>query len=193
MTEEVKETGDYPFKSWDTFFTAFTELLNTEYAGETYPKYVKYLDNHTNYDIIKSMYKKYNLDANEGISSYIYTLCHEGTRYADNFYNSDVIDFFLNQGADFPTSILFENNKEKFDEDVQEECYTYDIRASILDDFGEDLKLDVSKYTNWEKIEAESIEDQEIEDDEDSEMYDLHRFKHLKYLSSYLQEFKKSS
>jgi hypothetical protein len=192
MTElDLKETGDYPFKSWSTFFSAFIEGLNTEDFDKSYPKYYKILDKYNNYSIIKTMITKYNLDPNEGLDEYIHALCYDGTRYADDGLDFRIIKFFIEKGAEFPTDLLFDTEPDMFDYDVDEEFSSYDIRARILDNLGKELKLDVSRYADWKNIEAKSIDEQEIstEELEDEEFMKNIRMQHLKSISEYLQNF----
>lgn len=187
---DMKESGDYPFKSWVTFFAAFNELLISEDFGEEYPKYNKILNKYCNYTLIKNMMKNYNCDPNEGLYLYIHSLCYDGTRYARDGYDSSIIDLFMRKGAEFPTSLLFDSEPDFFGYDIDEEFNSYDIRAMILDDFGEKLKLDVSKYANWKSIEAKDIGTVEISEEEadDEDFMNTVRMQHLKYLSKYLQE-----
>jgi len=186
MTEAIK---DYPFKSWITFFTAFTELLNGEDIEENYPKYSKILNKYSNFEIMYKIFTKYNLDANEGLYKYIESLCYEGVRYSLEYYDYKIIEFFLKKGSEFPTGLLFDSEPELFENDIREECINYEIRAKILDDFGEELKIDVSSYANWKNIEDEHIDDQEVDEEQldDYEYINKIRFKHLKFLSEYLQ------
>jgi hypothetical protein len=95
----------------------------------------------------------------------------------------------MKKGATFPTHLLFDSESEDFD--VDEEFYSYDIRGTILDNFGEKLKLDVSEYADWKNIEAKNFEEQEIsnEDLNDDDFMEIVRMEHLKYLSEYLQNF----
>jgi len=189
MTEEIEETGDYPFKSWNTFFTAFNESLNTEFLEENYPKYQKILDKYTDYYIIRKMFDKYKLDANDGLYNYIYCLCHTGTRYATDIYDGNVINFFIKKGATFPTDLLFDRKEDC--NDIEEECYSYDIRAYIIDSAIKNLKIDISEYTNWQDVETLSFDEQDINMEQsktDEDYYDLIRFRHLKSLSEYLQK-----
>jgi hypothetical protein len=189
MTEAIT---DYPFKCWTTFFMAFTELLNTEDIEdieENYPKYIKILRKYNNSQIIYKIFTKYNLDANEGLYKYIEALCYEGVRYSLDYYDYNIIDFFLKKGAEFPTGLLFDSEPELFENDIREECKNYEIRAQILDDFGEELKIDVSSYANWKNIEDEHIDDQDIDEEnlDDYEYTNKIRFKHFKFISEYLQ------
>jgi hypothetical protein len=187
---DMKESGDYPFKSWVTFFAAFTEGLVSEDFGEEYPKYDKILDKYSNYDLINNMMEIYNCDPNEGLYLYIRALCYDGTRYAHDEYDKSIINLFIEKGAEFPTDLLFDSEPEIFDYDIDEEFSNYDIRVLILDDFGEKLKLDVSKYGNWKAIEAKDVGEVEISETEanDEEFMKTVRIQHLKYLSKYLQE-----
>ena len=155
---EEKETGDYPFKSWGTFIQAFNTGLNTEFFEEEYPKYGKILDKYSNYDIIRTMVKKYNLDVDDGLYDYIYTLCYTGVRYADAGYDPGIINFFIQKGAKFPIDLLFDSESDYFNSDVEEEFYSYNIRGTILDNFGKKLQLDVSEYADWKNIEAKHID-----------------------------------
>jgi hypothetical protein len=148
MTEESE---DYPFNSWETFFEAFNVALTTEFFDEDFPQYGEILDTLTNYDIIKSMVKEHNLDVDDGLYKYIYALCYTGTRYASECYDSSIINFFIKKGAKFPTDLLFNSNKDIFNEDIKEECYSYDVRSEIIDDFGKKLNLILMVMLNGRK------------------------------------------
>lgn len=180
--EEIIENDDYPFDSWDTFFNAFEESLNTEFFSETYPEYSKIVKKQGNLFIIDNLIKNYNLNVSEGLYKYIYSLCYTGTRYGEDAYEKDIVDYFIEKGAKFPSDLLFDDAKDIFNSDIDSECYSYRVRASIIEDFSH--LLNPFKYIDWNKIEAEHIEHQDIGDTFD---YDLVRFKHLKSLSSYLQ------
>jgi hypothetical protein len=190
FSEELEESGDYPFKSWETFSYALTEKLNTEFYSKEYPEYAKILKRKDDYYIVRQMYKTYNLNAEHGLTEYIMALCYTGTRYACEHYDLNIIDFLISKGAKFPTHMLFGRNYDI--DDLVEECYGYDIRAYIIDEFAEELNMNVYEYAEWDILEPEHIDDQEIDKDKlGSDSYcDNVRFKHLKFLSSYLQNVK---
>lgn len=187
---DMNESGDYPFKSWVTFFAAFTEGLVSEDFGEEYPRYDKILDKYSNYTLINTMMKKYGCDPNEGLYLYIRALCYDGTRYARDGYDRSIINLFMKKGAEFPTSLLFDSEPEIFNYDIDEEFNSYDIRALILDTVGKNLNLDVSKYADWKAITAKDIGTIKISEEEanDEEFMKSVRMQHLKYLSKYLKE-----
>ena len=186
--DELKETGDYPFKTWDTYFNALNESLQTEFYDETYPKYYKILQDYNDIDIIEHMFNKYKLDADIGLYNYIYSLCFTGIRYSKDAYDRNIIDFFLSKKAEFPLDLLFNGNEDI--DDIEEECNSYEIRAIILDNFVKELNLDVSDYANWTEIKAEDISEQTItySDLKNEDYYDLVRFKHLKSITKCLRK-----
>lgn len=172
----AEETGDYPFKSWDTFFNAFEESLKTEFYEESFPKYAKLLEKgYTNYDIIKHVCIKHEADPTHGLQRYIESICFEGTRYGPDALDMRVINFLVRKGAAFPLDLLLDF-EEPFDH------RGYQVRAAILDYFGPKLELNVSEYIDWNTVEACYIEDDGNEDLE----FEL-KISHLKYLSDYLK------
>lgn len=183
---------DYPFEDWRDFFTAFSKKLDLNYDGKKFkfPKYEEALKNLTNFDIVKSLVEEYKQDPQIGLNYYISVLCQDIPENALSGYDPKIIDFFISfDNVTFPLYDIFSENDREMFECINDECHNYDIRARILDDFGFKLNLDVSRYADWKSIEEEHIDEQNVEGFDIDE--DKMRFKHLKYISNYLKQFKK--
>lgn len=121
---------DYPFSSWETFRPALLESLQTEFFGEEYPKYEAASETTTNLKIIKSLL---NTSTPQDILDDIIDMTiNEGQRYAGEVIlgNTDIIDFLLKKGAEFPWSLVFSLPE---DEEFEDNYVGLQHRATLID------------------------------------------------------------
>jgi hypothetical protein len=78
----INNTEDYPFQSWDAYYSALTLSLLTEYYGEKYPRYDEFMceTGDGDYHIIKQLLEQ-GLDIQEGFDGLCKAII-EGDHYA---------------------------------------------------------------------------------------------------------------
>ncbi len=174
---------DYPFTSWNGYFTALTEHLSTEYYGETYPLYQEQHESVDNVDVkIVDRLLKDGLDPQEGLDGFIEAVL-DGSRYAAEFDDMGrIITLFLRSGATPNMNRLFQlryPEEDSFEDEIQE----YEVRGILIDLLSK--YVDTSLY-NWASIDAthwEDIDEEVIEEDYQKACYMM-----LKHSSGYLRK-----
>jgi hypothetical protein len=177
-------SSDYPFTSWAAYYAALTESLQTEYYGETYPEYQKFLDDekgNTDDDIIKGLLDT-GLNPQEGLDGFIEALL-DGSRYASEMAGiDDILVMFIEKGAvpkiDCLFTILYPEG-DYFEDEVQ----SYEIRGELIDSLQEYIQAD--KFYDWSSIEATHWED--IEKNIIKTDYKKACYMYLKQCSDFLQ------
>ncbi len=122
---------DYPFSSWETFRSALLESLQTEFYGEEYPKYEKAIsDGTTDFQIIKKLVK--TSTPQDILDDIIDMTLNGGQRYAGEVIlgNTNIIDFLLKKGAEFPWELIFSLPEN---EDFEDNYIGLQHRATLID------------------------------------------------------------
>ncbi len=122
---------DYPFSSWETFRSALLESLQTEFYGEEYPKYEAAIsDGTTDFQIIKKLVK--TSTPQDILDDIIDMTINAGQRYAGEVIlgNTNIIDFLLKKGAEFPWSLVFSLPE---DEEFEDNYIGLQHRATLID------------------------------------------------------------
>ncbi len=126
---------DYPFnnfRDWMTYKDALGEAMCTEFAGETYPKYVS---NDDDLRIIKRFIKN-GLDPETALDDILDVAFTNGSRYCREYENTIInIVHYLHKVKKAPLcagTILGRNYDNDFEEDI---AATVSTRAAILDTF----------------------------------------------------------
>ncbi len=121
---------DYPFSSWATFRDALLTSLQTEFFGEEYPKYEAAAETTTNLKIIKRLLP--TSTPQDILDDIIDMTLNEGQRYAGEVIlgNSDIIDFLLKKGAEFPWELVFSLPE---DEEFEDNISGLQHRATLID------------------------------------------------------------
>ncbi len=181
---------DYPFKTWDTYLAALEEFLQTEFYGETYPKYEK---NHDDLAIVKKLVEIHGQDVQTGMERIINTITETGTRYAKDFFLygdlKEIIDYLLSKGADLPEGYLYASNFEEMADEVQ----GYDARGFVIDHLaskGIITEESANRYEKWSMIDEEYDIDYELNQMEDPEEFERQRLAYLKSCSKFLANIK---
>lgn len=169
--------------SWILFCDALEEANNTEYYFTTYPDLHARIQSESYEEIIKDeVYKvlESGEDPTTCLNEFLRTVLGSASRYSHEMGDvmTEVIQMFLDRGADFPYKRLFESRYPEGNCD-EDEIADYAVRGMIIDY----LKPECAKnYADWSKIEATYWEDipADVKGDE-------FRFRYLKDCSEYLK------
>jgi hypothetical protein len=126
---------DYPFnkfRDWETYTDALGEAMSTEFAGETYPKYVS---NDDDLLIVKRFIKN-GLDPETALEDILDIAFTHGSRYCREYENTIIsIVHYLHKVKKAPlcaSTFLSRNADNDVEEDI---ASTVGTRAAILDTF----------------------------------------------------------
>jgi hypothetical protein len=166
-------SSDYPFnkfRDWETYKSALGEAMSTEFAAESYPKYIK---NDDNLLIVKRFIKN-GLDPEQALEDILEVAFNEGARYCSEFQGTIIqLVRYLHKVKKAPLyagSII----GRSYDVDLETELYsTISTRAAILDTFRP--KLSERMIADLRRVYENPPEDQECNDgdyDEDEEYDD---------------------
>ncbi len=156
---------DYPFTSWSAHSGALLESLQTEFYGETYPKYKKACDNETDdYCIIVDLVELHGEDPQEILDDLVEMMCNDGKRYAEEMLDegrSDIIDYLLLKGAKMNIDTMVNYKSCDFEDDIDGNH----IRASLIDYYFPKLGITADEYKDIKAIGYEEINAMEEEID----------------------------
>ena len=184
---------DYPFnkfRDWETYKDALGEAMSTEFAGETYPKYVS---NDDDLLIVKRFIKN-GLDPETALEDILDIAFTHGSRYCREYENTIIsIVHYLHKVKKAPlcASTLLGRN---YDNDVEEDiASTVSTRATILDTFRPKISERTianlrSTYDNPPDTYSDDEDEDEYYEDEDDEDADAEFDIALIDESSYLTE-----
>lgn len=152
---------DYPFYTWEDYYAALTEYLCNSDYNELYPKYLDYISEYgfiKDIDIINELLDDTNLSPQDGLDGFLKTLIDSGNT---NIPIRQVIDLFLQKGANINPDILFErvfitSNMGNFRDEIY--CGAYETRGILIDILAE-YNIDFSIYADWSYINAMYWED----------------------------------
>ena len=188
------ERNDYPFRSWDDYYSALKEKLSSEYFFEEYPQYALKSEESEgeisiDIQIVVELLER-GLNPQYGFDRFIQTLI-EGYRFAhymaDEF--DQIIRIFLKNGA-IPNideifniihvPLLLKNDFSYLEEMVQ----TYPVRGMLIDILSNIMYINLVKYAELHSIKPCSWENIPIYGEYDLRTACLMAFKHS---SKYLQ------
>jgi len=156
---------DFPFFTWNTFYTCIGEMLESEYYGLKYPKFHDFLQNGTMIDIFESLVASQN-SPQDGLNGFIDCVL-QNPRYAidymadGNDFISPTIRFFYSQGASYTniTKLLDLPAESAIDDgcNFEERVMNYNVRGAIIDILA-NCGMDVSGGHNWRQIDEDDWE-----------------------------------
>ncbi len=160
-------SSDYPFnkfRDWETYLSALGEAMSTEFAAESYPKYIK---NDDNLLIVKRFIKN-GLDPEQALEDILEVAFNEGARYCREFEGTIIqLVRYLHKVKKAPLyagSII----GRSYDVDLETELYsTISTRAAILDTFRP--KLSERMIADLRRVYENPPEDQECNEDYDDD------------------------
>ncbi len=164
-------SSDYPFnkfRDWETYKSALGEAMSTEFAAESYPKYIKNDDDL----LIVKRFVKNGLDPETALDDILEVAFNEGARYCSEFEGTIIsLVRYLHRVKKAPLcagTLLSRGD----DVDLETELYsTVSTRAAILDTFRP--KLSERMIADLRRVYENPPEDQDCDDDYDEdEEYD---------------------
>ncbi len=188
-------SSDYPFnkfRDWETYLSALGEAMSTEFAAESYPKYIK---NDDNLLIVKRFIKN-GLDPEQALEDVLEVAFNEGARYCSEFEGTIIqLVRYLHKVKKAPLyagSII----GRSYDVDLETELHsTISTRAAILDTFrpklSEQMIADLRRvYENPpedQECDEDYDEDEEYDDSNDDDVFDYALIEESSYLTELVQ------
>ena len=166
-------TEDYPFDTWEGYYAALAESLNTEMYDDTYPEYGEFCDSEgceADLSIIQDLLYS-DESPQEGFDQLLKT-CIINNRYSDEFvhyktFRSILQAFFDNHvhlNIDILLNIYLANSSQNY-YDAEDECHTCYVRASIIEaliPFVPDILTQLNDKIQWDTITPIDWEESEI-------------------------------
>lgn len=185
---------DYPFnefRDWETYLSALGEAMSTEFATETYPKYI---DHGNNYAIVKKFVEN-GLEPQQALEDVLETAFTTGGRYCAEFENTilNIVRYLIKvKKAELCAGyILGRNYDQDVDVDIQS---TVSTRAALLDRFKP--KIHESILADYRRVyenppdegsyDSED-EDEDYDDSNDDDLFDYALIEESSYLTQLVQ------